>query len=238
MKVIILAGGLGSRLAEETSDKPKPMVEICGNPILWHIMKSYQSQIECEFIVATGYLSEIIDEYLSSPQFKSQGITATTHFTGNESSTGGRVKQVMATIPGERAMVTYGDGLSDLDIQSLLTFHEEHGKFATVTAVRPAARFGRLELQGDRVLNFSEKSQSQEGWINGGYFVFEPEVAEYISFDSQPLEHEPLGNLANEGNLMAFKHFGFWHPMDTLREKLDLEKLVESGDAPWMRQFH
>ena len=134
-------------------------------------------------------------------------------------------------------MVTYGDGLSDLNIQSLLSFHEEHGKFATVTAVHPAARFGRLELQGDKVSNFSEKTQSEEGWINGGYFVFEPEVAEYISFDSQPLEHEPLRNLANEGNLMAFKHFGFWHPMDTLREKLDLEKLVESGDAPWMRQF-
>jgi len=237
MKVIILAGGLGSRLAEETADKPKPMVEICGNPIIWHIMKSYQSQIDCEFIVATGHLSEVIDDYLSSLDFKSHGITATTHFTGKASSTGGRVKRVMAAIPGERVMVTYGDGLCDLDIASLLTFHEKHGKLATVTAVRPAARFGRLELQGDQVTNFSEKTQSQEGWINGGYFVFEPEVAEYISFDSQPLEHEPLGNLASEGNLMAFKHFGFWHPMDTLREKLDLEKLVESGDAPWMRKF-
>lgn len=237
MKVIILAGGLGTRLAEETEDKPKPMVEIHGNPILWHIMKSYHSQIECEFIVATGYLSEVIDDYLSSSRFRGEGIKATALFTGMESSTGGRVKQVMTTCPGERVMVTYGDGLSDINIQSLLSFHEKHRKFATVTAVRPAARFGRLEIQGDKVTNFSEKPQSEEGWINGGYFVFEPEVAEYISLDSQPLEHEPLGNLAGEGNLMAFKHYGFWQPMDTLREKLDLEKLVESGDAPWMRQF-
>ena len=237
MKVIILAGGLGTRLAEETSHKPKPMVEINGNPILWHIMKSYQSYIDCEFIVATGYMSEIIEEYLSSSRFKSQGIKATALFTGADSSTGGRVKQAMASCPGERVLVTYGDGVSDVNIKSLLSFHKKHMKLATVTAVRPVARFGRLEIRGDQVLNFSEKSQSQEGWINGGYFVFEPEVTNFIEFDSQPLEHEPLGNLASSHNLMAYKHYGFWQPMDTLREKLDLEKLVESGDAPWMRRF-
>jgi len=237
MKVIILAGGLGTRLAEETSDKPKPMVEIHGNPILWHIMKSYQSYIDCEFIIATGYLSEVIEEYLSGSRFLSEGIKAKALFTGADSSTGGRVRQAMATCPGERVMVTYGDGVSDVNIQSLLSFHEEHKKLATVTAVRPAARFGRLEIRGDQVTNFSEKPQSEEGWINGGYFVFEPAVAEFIEFDSQPLEHEPLGNLSNTNNLMAYKHYGFWQPMDTLREKLDLEKLVESGDAPWMRNF-
>jgi len=238
MKVIILAGGLGTRLAEETSDKPKPMVEIHGNPILWHIMKSYQSYIDCEFIIATGYLSEVIEEYLSGSRFLSEGIKAKALFTGADSSTGGRVRQAMATCPGERVMVTYGDGVSDVNIQSLLSFHEEHKKLATVTAVRPAARFGRLEIRGDQVTNFSEKPQSEEGWINGGYFVFEPAVAEFIEFDSQPLEHEPLGNLSNTNNLMAYKHYGFWLPMDTLREKLDLEKLVESGDAPWMRNFN
>ena len=237
MKVIILAGGLGTRLAEETSDKPKPMVEIQGKPILWHIMKSYQSYIDCEFIVATGYMSEVIEEYLASSQFISEGIKANALFTGANSSTGGRVKQAMASCPGERVLVTYGDGVSDVDINSLLSFHKEHLKLATVTAVRPAARFGRLEIRGDQVTNFSEKSQLQEGWINGGYFVFEPAVAEFIESDTQPLEHQPLGNLANSNNLMAFKHFGFWQPMDTLREKLDLQKLAESGDAPWMRNF-
>lgn len=232
-----MAGGLGSRLSEETFDKPKPMVEICGRPILWHIMKSCQSQIDCEFIVATGYLSEVIDDYLSSPDFKSQGITASAHFTGENTSTGGRVRQVMEEFPNERVMVTYGDGLSDVNLSTLLSFHQSHRKLATVTAVRPAARFGRLELQGNQVTSFSEKAQSEEGWINGGYFIFEPTVASYVSSNEQPLERGPLGILASEGNLMAFKHYGFWHPMDTLREKLDLEKLYESGNAPWVRNF-
>lgn len=237
MKVIILAGGLGSRLAEETRDKPKPMVEINGRPILWHIMKSYQSYLDCDFIIATGYLSEVIEEYLVGPHFKDEGIKAKALFTGHDSTTGGRVKQAMASCPGERVMVTYGDGVSDVDIQALLSFHENHKKLATVTAVRPVARFGRLELFGNQVKNFSEKPQSEEGWINGGFFVFEPGVLDYLSVDSQPLEHEPLGNLAYNEQLMAFRHFGFWQPMDTLREKLDLEKLVESGQAPWMINF-
>lgn len=237
MKVIILAGGLGTRLAEETSDKPKPMVEIYGNPILWHIMKSYQSYIDCEFIIATGYLSEIIEEYLLSSQFMREGIKAKVLFTGANTSTGGRVRQAMASCAGEQVMVTYGDGVSDVNIKTLLSFHQSHGKLATVTAVRPVARFGRLEIQGDSVKNFSEKPQSEEGWINGGYFVFKPQVFDYIPVDSPPLEHEPLGNLAIDDHLMAFKHDGFWQPMDTLREKLDLEKLAESGQAPWMLNF-
>ena len=237
MKVIILAGGLGSRLAEETHDKPKPMVEIHGRPILWHIMKTYQSYMDCEFIIATGYLSEVIEQYLIGPDFKHECLKAKALFTGQDSTTGGRVRQAMASCSGERVMVTYGDGVSDVNIETLLSFHQSHRKLATVTAVRPAARFGRLEIQGDNVKNFSEKPQSEEGWINGGYFVFEPEVFDYIPADSPPLEHEPLGNLAIDNHLMAFKHYGFWQPMDTLREKLDLEKLAESGQAPWMLNF-
>ena len=237
MKVIILAGGLGSRLAEETQDKPKPMVEINGRPILWHIMKTYQSYLDCEFIIATGYLSEVIEQYLVGPSFKHEGLRAKALFTGQDSTTGGRVRQAMASCAGEQVMVTYGDGVSDVNINTLLSFHQSHGKLATVTAVRPVARFGRLEIQGDSVKNFSEKPQSEEGWINGGYFVFEPQVFDYIPVDSPPLEHEPLGNLAIGDHLMAFKHHGFWQPMDTLREKLDLEKLAESGIAPWMLNF-
>jgi len=237
MKVIILAGGLGSRLAEETQNKPKPMVEINGRPILWHIMKTYQSHMDCEFIIATGYLSEIIEQYLAGPNFKHEGLQAKALFTGQDSTTGGRVRQAMASCSGEQVMVTYGDGVSDVNIKTLLSFHQSHRKLATVTAVRPVARFGRLEIQGDHVKNFSEKPQSEEGWINGGYFVFEPEVFDYISVDSPPLEHEPLGNLAIDDHLMAFKHYGFWQPMDTLREKLDLEKLAKSGQAPWMLNF-
>lgn len=237
MKVIILAGGLGTRLAEETFDKPKPMVEIHGNPILWHIMKSYQSFIDCEFIIATGYHSEVIERYLDSSKFVREGIVAKALFTGENSQTGGRVKQAMESCPGERVMVTYGDGVSNVDIKSLLAFHKNHKALATVTAVRPAARFGRLEIRGDQVTSFSEKQQLEEGWINGGYFVFEPEVAGFIENDSQPLEHEPLRNLALNNNLMAFKHSGFWHPMDTLKEKLSLEKLVKTGQAPWMLNF-
>jgi glucose-1-phosphate cytidylyltransferase len=237
MKVIILAGGLGTRISEETSNKPKPMVELNGKPILWHIMKSYQSYFDCQFIIATGYLSEVIEGYIQSSEFKSDGLSATTLFTGSDTSTGGRVRQAMASCSGERVMVTYGDGVSDLNIESLLDFHLKHKRMATVTAVRPAARFGRLEIKDDLVTNFSEKSQSEEGWINGGFFVFEPDVAKYLTSDSQPLEHEPLANLARDKNLFAFKHEGFWQPMDTLREKQELEKLVLSGTAPWMQRF-
>jgi glucose-1-phosphate cytidylyltransferase len=171
VKVIILAGGLGSRLAEETQDKPKPMVEINGRPILWHIMKSYQSYMDCEFIVASGYLSEVIEEYLVGTQFKNENIQAKALFTGQNSTTGSRVRQAMLSCPGERVMVTYGDGVSDVNVKALLSFHQNHKRLATVTAVRPVARFGRLELLGNQVKNFSEKPQSEEGWINGGFFI-------------------------------------------------------------------
>ena len=237
MKVLILAGGLGTRLAEETSDKPKPMVEINGKPILWHIMKTYSSQIDCQFIITTGYKAEIIDDYLESQEFLAEGISAQALYTGEETSTGGRVRKALLFAPNERVMVTYGDGVGDINIQELINFHDNHGKLATVTAVRPAARFGRLEIENDYVVNFSEKPQAEEGWINGGYFVFEPNVLQYLPADTPPLEHEPLANLAKESELMAFRHFGFWQPMDTLREKMDLEKLAVSGQAPWMRRF-
>ena len=237
MKVIILAGGLGTRLAEETVDKPKPMVEIHGNPILLHIMMLYQSYIDCEFVIATGYLSEVIDDYLTSENFLKYGIRARALFTGKETSTGGRVRMAMDSCPGERVMVTYGDGVANIDINSLLEFHVKHKKLATVTAVRPAARFGRLDIRGEQVTNFAEKSQTDEGWVNGGFFIFDPGVSRYIHSDLQPLEHEPLRELAKSMNLMAFKHYGFWQPMDTLREKQDLEKLVETQTAPWMKNF-
>jgi glucose-1-phosphate cytidylyltransferase len=237
MKVIILAGGLGTRLSEETSDKPKPMVEIGGKPILWHIMKTYQSQLKCEFIIATGHLSLVIENYLLSEEFLDEGIKANALFTGDSTSTGGRIRQALNNCLSETVMVTYGDGVSDINLPALLDFHFEHKKLATVTAVRPAARFGRLEIVGSKVTSFAEKSQAEEGWINGGYFVFEPGVRDYLVNDEQPLEHEPLSRLAKDENLMAYKHFGFWQPMDTLREKLDLEKLISKSEAPWMQKF-
>jgi glucose-1-phosphate cytidylyltransferase len=237
MKVIILAGGLGTRLSEETSDKPKPMVEIGGKPILWHIMKTYQSQLKCEFIIATGHLSLVIENYLLSEEFLDEGIKANALFTGDSTSTGGRIRQALNNCLSETVMVTYGDGVSDINLPALLDFHFEHKKLATVTAVRPAARFGRLEIVGSKVTSFAEKSQAEEGWINGGYFVFEPGIRDYLVNDEQPLEHEPLSRLAKDENLMAYKHFGFWQPMDTLREKLDLEKLISKSEAPWMQKF-
>lgn len=237
MKVIILAGGLGTRLAEETSEKPKPMVTIADKPILWHIMKTYASQIEAEFYIATGYKSEIIDQYLNSASFKDTNIKAKSVFTGHETSTGGRIKKILEQVDGDIFMATYGDGVCDIDINRLLSFHRGHGKLATVTAVRPAARFGRLEIMDGKVLNFSEKPQSQEGWINGGYFVFNRKFENFLENYTEPLEHGPLANLSKAGELMAYRHDGFWQPMDTLREKIELENLVHENKAPWMRFF-
>jgi glucose-1-phosphate cytidylyltransferase len=237
MKVIILAGGLGTRFAEETHNKPKPMIEICGKPILFHIMKWYSKFFDCEFLIATGYLSETVDEYLSSTNFKRSGLEAATLFTGKDTSTGGRIKLALeACNSTELVMATYGDGVSNVDIRSLLEFHKNSGRLATVTAVRPAARFGRLDLDGDTVINFSEKNQAVEGWINGGYFVFSPEVVNYIKSLSEPFEHGPLQSLATDGQLMAYKHYGFWKPMDTLREKLELEEMIRTNQAPWLNE--
>jgi glucose-1-phosphate cytidylyltransferase len=252
MKVLILAGGFGTRLAEETARIPKPLVDIGGKPMLWHIMKIYAHHGFTDFLIACGYKSELIKEYFhnfairnndyeinlatgvarqlneSSPPWVVAAVD-----TGLETMTGGRIGRLRKLIGGKRFMVTYGDGVGDVDIAKLVAFHEAHGKLATVTAVRPPARFGALEMEGDRVRRFSEKPQTDAGWINGGFFVFEPEVLDLMTDDATILERKPLETLASRSELVAFKHEGFWQPMDTLREKQLLEQLWESGKAPW-----
>ncbi|MCL4849756.1 MAG: glucose-1-phosphate cytidylyltransferase [Bryobacteraceae bacterium] len=252
MKVIILAGGLGTRLAEETTTRPKPMVEIGGYPILWHILNIYASQGIKDFLIACGYRGEMIKDYFHNFSIRnsdylidfSNGLRTTIHpckadwrvaliDTGLQTMTGGRIRRLKTQVCGQTFMATYGDSLGDIDIRALLDFHRSHGRLATVTAVRPPARFGGLTLDGDAVCEFSEKPQTGEGWINGGFFVFQPEVLDYIEGDSTILEREPLERLASEGELMAFRHTGFWQPMDTLREKQLLESLWAGGNAPW-----
>ncbi len=256
MKVVILAGGLGTRLSEETVLRPKPMVEIGGKPILWHIMKIYSSYGFNHFSVACGYKGEGMKEYFRNYFFSESDfllslrdgsctvINADTPDmlielieTGPDTMTGGRLLRLREKkmVGNETFMVTYGDGVSDVDIESLLAFHRAHGKLATVTAVRPPARFGGLVLDGDKVVEFTEKSQTGAGWINGGFFVFEPGVLDHIDGDQTSLEREPLERLAAEEQLMSFRHAGFWQPMDTLREKHLLESLWASGNAPWKR---
>lgn len=252
MRVALLAGGYGTRLAEETDRVPKPMVEIGGKPMLWHIMSTYAHYGHNDFLVACGYKGEVIKEYfhnffihnndyivnlqdgacelLNSGSINWQvGVID----TGQNTMTGGRLLQLRPLLEGERFMVTYGDGLGSIDINALLDFHESHGRLATVTAVRPPSRFGALQMEGDTVKQFSEKPQTQEGWINGGYFIFEPEIFDYISDDSTILERDPMERLAAEDQLLAFRHEGFWQPMDTLREKRLLESLWQSNEAPW-----
>ena len=233
VRTIILAGGLGTRISEETADKPKPMVEIGGKPVLWHIIKTYRSYGFDDFTIATGYKSEVIDKYLSSELSSEPDLKVRAFDTGLNTATGGRIKRCMDSFPGEPTFATYGDGVANIDIAALLSFHRSHGKLATLTAVRPPARFGRIELEGDFVTHFGEKMQSQEGWINGGYFVLEPEVSDFISGDDMPFEHDPLVNLTAAGQLRAYKHEGFWQPMDTLRERNELEALWQSDQAPW-----
>lgn len=251
MKTIILAGGLGTRLAEETAVRPKPMVEIGGKPILWHIMNIYSAYGYKDFLIACGYKAEVVKEYFSNFMlhnsdlqfdFKSgrqQIINATVPDwqvavvdTGVDTLTGGRVRRLQSWIGNETFMMTYGDGLANVDIKALVSFHRSHGKKATVTAVIPPPRFGGLELTGDAVSRFTEKPHSGDHWINGGFFVFEPSVLDYISGDAISLEREPLENLAADGQLMAFRHANFWHPMDTLRDKQYLDSLWNKG-APW-----
>jgi glucose-1-phosphate cytidylyltransferase len=230
MKTIILAGGLGTRIAEETEDKPKPMVVIGGKPILWHIMNIYASQGFTDFVIAAGYKAEKINSWISTLA-ESWSVTALD--TGLSTQTGGRIKQCMQKFPSERYFVTYGDGLGNINLRMLLQFHLEQKRLATVTAVRPPARFGVLEIELGRVKHFGEKSQTDAGWINGGFFVIEEKVAELILGDSELFETGPLPRLAKANKLSAFMHEGFWKPMDTLREKQELDLLASEPIPPW-----
>lgn len=252
MKVAILAGGRGTRLAEETDVRPKPMVEIGGRPILAHLMEFYSRQGFHEFTVALGYKGDYIKRWMIEQSsldcdvtvdFRSRQVTRHQREsqewqvqlvdTGMDTLTGGRLLRVRDSLGQGTFMLTYGDGLSDIDLRELLRFHRSHGRLATLTAVRPPARFGKLALDGDCVAEFSEKPQTSEGWINGGFFVLEPEVIEYIEGDDVSWESGPLAALAEDNQLMAFRHEGFWQCMDTLRDKLLLEELWASGNAPW-----
>ena len=231
MKAVILAGGYGTRISEESHLKPKPMIEIGGKPILWHIMKIYSSHKINEFIICCGYKGEQIKEYFSkfdSPSWDVQLVD-----TGLDTMTGGRIKRIQDRID-DTFCVTYGDGLSDIDINGLISFHKEKKSLATLTAIHPPERFGVLELSGNHVVEFHEKHQGESSWINGGFFVFEKEIFDYIkNGDSTTLERTPFETLAKEKKLTAFKHEGFWHPMDTLRDKKHLENLWTSNKAPW-----
>ncbi|MFN3868381.1 MAG: glucose-1-phosphate cytidylyltransferase [Hyphomicrobiaceae bacterium] len=253
MKVVILAGGLGTRLSEETHLKPKPMVEIGGRPILWHIMKMYAAHGLNEFIVCCGYKGYVIKEYFANYFLHMSDVTfdmtrnetlihqnsvepwrVTLVDTGDTSLTGGRLRRVRGYIENDDAICfTYGDGVSDVDITRLIAFHRQHGKLATVTAVEPPGRYGALVTEGDTVRGFVEKPKGQGGWINGGFFVLSPKVIDYIEGDQSSWEGAPLQQLAEDGELRAFRHHGFWQPMDTLRDKTLLEDLWQSGRAPW-----
>ncbi len=245
MRVIILAGGLGTRISEETRNKPKPMVLINQNPILWHIMETFMVQGISDFVISTGYKSEVIDEWLlkidgkidtkdGQKIFTFPTFRVTTIFTGLETQTGGRIANCMKNFPGERFIATYGDGLANVSVSKLIDFHFSHGKLATVTAVRPPARFGYLNIENQKVIRFGEKNQSDAGWINGGYFVVEPQVAQYVNGDDESFESGALPKLVSENNLMAHLHQGFWQPMDTLREKHELEILAKLETPPWL----
>jgi glucose-1-phosphate cytidylyltransferase len=227
MYVIIIAGGLGTRIAEETEDKPKPMVLINGKPILWHLMNIFSLQGNHDFIISTGYKSEVIENWVYNNKIldSNKGImNIKTINTGLNTQTGGRISEIMKILPNEKVIATYGDGLANVSIKNLVNFHNSHKRLATVTAVRPPARFGYMKIENDVVTHFGEKNQSDEGWINGGFFVLEPKVADYVVSVNEPFETGALVRLANESNLMAYHHEGFWQPMDTLREKRELEK--------------
>lgn len=230
MKTIILAGGLGTRISEETIDKPKPMVLIDNKPILWHLMSIFASQGFDDFVIAAGYKSEVIVKWVES--LKSAWKIKVLD-TGLNTQTGGRIKLCMDQFPGEKVFATYGDGLANLNLNKLLLFHEMHQGLATLTAVHPPARFGVVESDNGRVTHFGEKSQAKSGWINGGFFVLDGLVANYVHAIDEPFETGAIPRLVDESQLMAYHHEGFWHPMDTLREKQDLEKMSKSGSAPW-----
>jgi glucose-1-phosphate cytidylyltransferase len=253
MKVGILAGGHGTRLAEETEIKPKPMVEIGGRPILWHIMMHYSCFGYRDFVIALGYKGEVIKRYMVDYCALESNLTVNLKAgrvdlhdtdgiqdwtinlidTGLHTMTGGRIKRLQPYLGDKTFMLTWGDGVSTVDLSRLLAFHRAHGRLITMTAVRPPARYGHMEFDGDRIREFTEKPQTAEGWINGAFFVVEPQVFDYIDGDDTQFEKEPLERLAADGELMAYKHDGFWQCMDTRRDKFVLEKLWDSGEAPW-----
>ena len=256
MKVVILAGGFGSRISEESHLKPKPMLEIGGKPLLWHIMKIYSSLGFSDFIICLGYKGYVIKEYFEHYLLHGSDVTFDFSKTGNEGRiihqssaepwkvtlaetgedtlTGGRLKRASRYLDGGTFMMTYGDGVADVDLKKLLAFHKSHGRPATVTAIRPLGRFGALELDGTgQVKNFREKPAGDGSWINGGFFVLEPKALDYIEGDQTLWEKEPLERLSADGNLMAWRHEGFWQPMDTLRDKQQLDALWDCGKAPW-----
>lgn len=253
MKAVILAGGRGTRISEETSNRPKPMAEIGGRPLLWHIMKIYSAYGVREFVICLGYRGYVIKEYFANyflhmsdvtfdmasnsmevHQNKAEPWRVTLVDTGENTMTGGRLLRAREYVKDEEAFCfTYGDGLADVDIAQALKFHRAHGKLATVTGAQPPGRFGALALDGERVLSFTEKPDGDGGWINGGFFVLSPKAIDYIDDDSSMWESGPLGRLSGEGQLMVYKHSGFWQPMDTLRDKNYLETLWQSGKAPW-----
>jgi glucose-1-phosphate cytidylyltransferase len=252
MKAVILAGGLGTRLSEETTVRPKPMVEIGGRPILWHIMKIYSAQGINEFVICCGYKGYLIKEYFANYllhvsdvtiDVQQKGIEVHSHNaepwrvtlvdTGEATMTGGRLKRIREYVGEESFCFTYGDGLSDVKVSELVAFHNRQGKLATITAVQPPGRFGALDLQQNLITGFREKPQGDGGWISGGFFVLEPKALDAIEGDQTVWEREPLERLVRDGQLAAFRHLGFWQPMDTLRDKLQLESLWASGEAPW-----
>jgi glucose-1-phosphate cytidylyltransferase len=252
MKVAILAGGAGTRLAEVTDVRPKPMVEIGGRPILWHIMKHYEQYGYREFVIALGHKGEMVKHYFADYKTLSSNLRIDLASgrldaadgnaedwvvelidTGERTGTGGRIKRLAPYLGSGTFMLTWGDGVSNIDLDALLAFHRRHGRLATVTAVRPPARFGRLDIEGDNVVRFAEKSQLDAGWINGAFFVLEPGVLDYIDGDPTMFEGEPMERLAKGGQLMAFRHDGFWQCMDTLRDMKLLERMWLSDDPPW-----
>jgi glucose-1-phosphate cytidylyltransferase len=253
MKAVILAGGLGTRISEETSVRPKPMVDVGGRPILWHIMKIYSAHGVNDFVICCGYKGYIIKEYFANYFLHMSDVTfdmghnkmevhqrnaepwrVTLVDTGENTLTGGRLKRVAEYVKGDDAFCfTYGDGVADVDVSALVNFHKQHGKHATVTAVQPPGRYGALNMDGELVQGFIEKPKGEGGWINGGFFVLSPDCLELVTGDTCSWESEPLVKLAAQGELMAFKHNGFWQPMDTLLDKIHLEDLWQSGKAPW-----
>lgn len=255
MKTVILAGGLGTRISEETHLKPKPMIEIGGRPILWHIMKLYSAHGITEFVICCGYKGYVIKEYFANYFLHMSDVTfdmaqnrmevhrrnaepwkVTLVDTGDDTMTGGRLKRVREYVDGDEAFCfTYGDGVGDVDISALIDFHRTHGKLATVTAVTPPGRYGALDLDGNAVLGFAEKPRGDGGLINGGFFVLSPKCIDVIEGDPTPWEREPLEELTRRGELMAYQHDGFWQPMDTLRDKMQLEELWQRGQAPWKK---